>query len=102
MIHLLPLVLMVYRTYICKTFCAQSVRFPGLAEYWHILRQKRSRFFIGVIRMIMADYHTLQKVGEINDNDEQGAFVDTIVTQDGSLVEKVLIDKQTGWMKRQY
>ena len=42
------------------------------------------------------------KVGEVNDNDEQGAFVATIVTQDGSLVEKVLIDKETGWMKRQY
>jgi hypothetical protein len=42
------------------------------------------------------------KVGEVTDNDEQGAFVATIVTQDGSLVEKLLIDKQTGWMKRQY
>jgi hypothetical protein len=42
------------------------------------------------------------KVGEVTENDEQGAFAATIVTQDGSLVEKVLIDKQTGWMKRQY
>ncbi|WP_027371026.1 hypothetical protein [Desulfovermiculus halophilus] len=42
------------------------------------------------------------KVGEVTENDEQGAFVATIVTQDGSLVEKVLIDKETGWMKRQY
>jgi hypothetical protein len=42
------------------------------------------------------------KVGEVTDNDAQGTFVATIVTQDGSLVEKVLIDKETGWMKRQY
>lgn len=42
------------------------------------------------------------KVGEVTDNEEQGAFAATIVTQDGSLVEKLLIDKETGWMKRQY
>jgi hypothetical protein len=42
------------------------------------------------------------KVGEVTENDEQGAFAATIVTQDGSLVEKLLIDKETGWMKRQY
>lgn len=42
------------------------------------------------------------KVDEVTDKDEQGAFAATIVTQDGSLVEKLLIDKETGWMKRQY
>lgn len=25
-----------------------------------------------------------------------------IVTRDGSLVEKLVMDKQTGWMKRRY
>ncbi|MBS3780217.1 MAG: hypothetical protein KGY41_07460 [Desulfovermiculus sp.] len=40
------------------------------------------------------------KVGQIEE--QQGTYTATIVTQDGSLVEKLLIDKESGWMKREY
>ncbi len=40
------------------------------------------------------------QVGELTEKDE--AYEATIVTREGSLVEKLLIDKQTGWMKRAY
>ena len=39
-------------------------------------------------------------IGDITEQDD--VFVATIVTQDGSLVEKLLIDKETGWMKKEY
>lgn len=32
----------------------------------------------------------------------EGAYEAPVVTQDGSLVEKLLIDKQTGWMKKTF
>lgn len=41
------------------------------------------------------------KVGQIEEQG-QDTYKATIVTQDGSLVEKLLIDKKTGWMKREY
>jgi len=31
-----------------------------------------------------------------------GAAVNRVETKDGSLVEKLLINKQTGWMKKAY
>jgi hypothetical protein len=40
------------------------------------------------------------KVGEIAEQEE--VFVAEVVTQDGSLVEKLVVDKQTGWMRRKY
>ncbi|MFO7803725.1 MAG: hypothetical protein R6V55_15695 [Desulfovermiculus sp.] len=40
------------------------------------------------------------KIGEVTEQD--GSFEATIVTTDGSLVERLLIDKQTGWMKRAF
>ena len=40
------------------------------------------------------------QVGELSDQDE--AYEATVVTREGSLVEKLLIDKQTGWMKRAF
>ena len=39
-------------------------------------------------------------IGDITEKED--AFVATVVTQDGSLVEKLLIDKETGWMKKEY
>ena len=42
------------------------------------------------------------QVGEVTDKEKEGVFSAIIETQDGSLVERLLIDKQTGWMKRQY
>ncbi|MFW6055071.1 MAG: hypothetical protein ACOC9D_04115 [Thermodesulfobacteriota bacterium] len=38
------------------------------------------------------------QVGELRDQED--AYLATIVTRDGSLVEKILIDKDSGWMKR--
>jgi len=35
------------------------------------------------------------KVGQITEKGDHGAFAATIVTQDGSLVEKLLINKKT-------
>jgi hypothetical protein len=40
------------------------------------------------------------KVGKITEKDE--AFVANIVTRDNSMVEKVIVDKKTGWMKKEY
>ena len=40
------------------------------------------------------------KVGQVTEQD--GTYEATIVTKDGSLVERLLIDKQTGWMKRAF
>lgn len=39
-------------------------------------------------------------IGDITEKED--AFVATVVTKDGSLVEKLLIDKETGWMKKDY
>ena len=39
-------------------------------------------------------------IGEITEKDE--IYEAMVETKDGSLVEKLLIDKQTGWMKRAY
>lgn len=40
------------------------------------------------------------KIGEIEEEDD--VYVGEIVTKDGSLVEKLVVDKKTGWMKRDY
>jgi hypothetical protein len=40
------------------------------------------------------------KIGEVTEKDD--VYVGKIVTKDGSLVEKLVVDKSTGWMKRQY
>jgi hypothetical protein len=40
------------------------------------------------------------QIGELSEQDE--AYVATVVTKDGSLVEKLLIDKSSGWMKKEY
>ena len=40
------------------------------------------------------------KIGKVTEEDNY--FMATVVTQDGSLVEKLMIDKETGWMKKQY
>lgn len=40
------------------------------------------------------------KIGEVTEKDD--AYEGEIVTKDGSLVEKLLVDKKTGWMKRKY
>ena len=40
------------------------------------------------------------KVGEVSEQED--VFVATIVTRDGSLVEKLEIDKNSGWMRRRY
>ncbi|MCF8106682.1 MAG: hypothetical protein K9K64_14465, partial [Desulfohalobiaceae bacterium] len=40
------------------------------------------------------------QVGEVRDQED--AYLATIVTRDGSLVEKILIDKDSGWMKQIY
>jgi hypothetical protein len=38
------------------------------------------------------------KIGQVTE--KEGVYEAPVVTQDGSLVETLLIDKQTGWMKR--
>ena len=40
------------------------------------------------------------KVGKITE--EKDRFVGEITTKDGSLVDKIIIDKRTGWMKSAY
>ncbi len=40
------------------------------------------------------------KIGEVTEKDD--VYVGEIVTKDGSLVEKLVLDKSTGWMKREY
>ena len=40
------------------------------------------------------------KIGDITEKDD--VYVGEIVTKDGSLVEKLIMDKSTGWMKREY
>ena len=40
------------------------------------------------------------KIGEVTEKDD--VYVGEIVTKDGSLVEKLVVDKSTGWMKREY
>lgn len=40
------------------------------------------------------------KIGDIIDKDD--VYVGEIVTKDGSPVEKLIINKKTGWMKRTY
>ncbi len=34
--------------------------------------------------------------------EKEGVYEAPVVTQDGSLVEKLIVDKQTGWMKRTF
>ena len=40
------------------------------------------------------------KIGEVLEEDN--AYVASIVTKDGSLVEKLIIDKSSGWMRRAF
>jgi len=40
------------------------------------------------------------KIGEITEKDDM--YIGEIVTKDGSLVENLVVDKNTGWMKRTY
>jgi hypothetical protein len=40
------------------------------------------------------------KLGKITEED--GHYVGEITTKDGSLVDKILVDKNTGWMKSVY
>jgi hypothetical protein len=40
------------------------------------------------------------KLGKITDKDQY--FEAEIVTKDNSLVDKILVDKQTGWMRSIY
>ena len=40
------------------------------------------------------------KMGEITEKED--VYVGEIVTRDGSLVEKLVVDKSSGWMKREY
>ncbi len=40
------------------------------------------------------------KIGEVTEKDD--VYVGKIVTKDGSMVEKLVVDKSTGWMKREY
>ena len=40
------------------------------------------------------------KIGKVTEKDQ--FYEATILTQEGSLVERLMIDKQTGWMKRAY
>jgi len=40
------------------------------------------------------------KVGKITEQDD--VFEAKIVTKDGSLVNKVIVDKNTGWIKKEY
>ena len=40
------------------------------------------------------------KIGEVIEEDN--AYVASIVTKDGSLVEKLIIDKRSGWMRRAF
>ncbi|MFP4532986.1 MAG: hypothetical protein ACLFNS_09915 [Desulfobacterales bacterium] len=40
------------------------------------------------------------KIGEVTEEDD--SYVGEIVTKDGSLVETLVVDKKTGWMKRKY
>lgn len=40
------------------------------------------------------------QIGELSEQDD--TYVATVVTKDGSLVEKLLIDKNSGWMKKEY
>lgn len=54
-------------------------------------------------RTLMKNYVSANpnlKIGEIEEKDE--VYVGEIVTKDGSLVEKLVVDKKTGWMKREY
>ena len=54
-------------------------------------------------RMLLQEYVAANpnlEVGGIKEKDE--VYVGRIETKDGSLVEKVLVDKQTGWMKKTY
>jgi len=54
-------------------------------------------------RTLMKNYVTANpnlKIGEIKEKDD--VYVGEIVTRDGSLVEKLVVDKKTGWMKRDY
>jgi hypothetical protein len=55
------------------------------------------------VRMLMKNYVSANpnlKVGEIAEEEE--VFLGEVVTKEGSLVEKLVIDKKTGWMKRRY
>lgn len=40
------------------------------------------------------------KIGDVVEEDN--AYIASIVTKDGSLVEKLIIDKRSGWMRRAY
>jgi hypothetical protein len=40
------------------------------------------------------------KIGNVSEKDE--VFEARVETKDGSLVEKLQIDKETGWMKKAY
>ena len=55
------------------------------------------------VRLLLEEYAAANpnlKVGEIEEKDE--IYQGRIETKDGSLVEKILVDKETGWMKRSY
>jgi hypothetical protein len=55
------------------------------------------------VRVLIRNYASANpnlKVGDIEEQEE--VFVGEVVTQDGSLVEKLVVDKQTGWMRRKY
>jgi hypothetical protein len=54
-------------------------------------------------KMLMRNYVSANpnlKIGNIKQ--EGDTYVGEVVTQDGSLVEKLVVDKWTGWMKRTY
>jgi hypothetical protein len=55
------------------------------------------------VRLLLEEYAAANpnlKVGAIEEKGE--IFQGRIETKDGSLVEKILVDKETGWMKRSY
>jgi hypothetical protein len=55
------------------------------------------------VRLLLQEYVAANpnlKVGEIEEKDE--VYQGRIETKDGSLVEKILVDKDTGWMKKSY
>jgi len=57
----------------------------------------------GKVRMLLEEYVAANpnlKVGEIEEQEE--LYMGRIETKDGSLVERILVDKETGWMKKAY
>lgn len=53
---------------------------------------------------MLVDHHVAEnpnlQVGQITAKDD--IFEAEIVTKDGSLVNKVIVDKNTGWIKKEY